>query len=362
MNIQKSTQNYERWLSEHLKLDLDHLEKKHRFMASDAFIFLRATYYRWAQIYPEICPDLQDAPRLLSVADLHIENFGTWRDEEGRLIWGINDFDEAYPLPYSNDLVRLATSANLAIHANHLRIKLHEACTTILAGYTEGMAKEGKAFVLEEEHKPLRLLALSRLRDPVHFWQKIDTQVSPAKAVPGLVKRMLKQSLPEAAVIDRIVKRQAGQGSLGRQRFVALAHLAGARIAREAKALAPSACLYAAGEDSPTKILYAKILKRAVRCPDPFVHIESDWVLRRLAPDCSRIDLSTLPEGRDEAMLLFCMGREIANVHHGTPDKRKDVLKDLYSRHHMWLERAVDRMSEQVDKDHRTWRKFLKEA
>ena len=31
----------------------------------------------------------------LSVGDLHVENFGTWRDSEGRLIWGINDFDEA---------------------------------------------------------------------------------------------------------------------------------------------------------------------------------------------------------------------------------------------------------------------------
>lgn len=331
-------------------------------MASDPFIFLRATYYRWAQIYPEICPELQNTPKLLSVADLHIENFGTWRDEEGRLIWGINDFDEAYPLPYANDLVRLATSANLAIQANHLRIKLPEACATILAGYTEGMAKEGKAFVLEEENKPLRLLALSRLRDPFHFWQKLDTQVSPARLVPGSVKKILTQSLPESAVIDRIVKRQAGQGSLGRQRFVALAHLAGARIAREAKALAPSACLYADGDDRSTKIFYAKILKRAIRCPDPFVHIEATWVLRRLAPDCSRIDLSTLPEGRDENMLLFCMGWEIANIHTGTLEKRKDVLKDLRSRHHMWLERAVGKMSEQVDKDHRTWRKFLKES
>jgi uncharacterized protein (DUF2252 family) len=25
-----------------------------------------------------------------------VENFGAWRDVEGRLIWGINDFDEAW--------------------------------------------------------------------------------------------------------------------------------------------------------------------------------------------------------------------------------------------------------------------------
>ncbi len=49
------------------------------------------------------------------MGDLHIENFGTWRDLEGRLIWGINDVDEAYPVRYPNDLVRLAASAFLAM-------------------------------------------------------------------------------------------------------------------------------------------------------------------------------------------------------------------------------------------------------
>ena len=29
-----------------------------------------------------------DAPQVLSVGDLHLENFGTWRDADGRLVWG----------------------------------------------------------------------------------------------------------------------------------------------------------------------------------------------------------------------------------------------------------------------------------
>ena len=48
--------------------------------------------------------------KLKGVGDLHVENFGTWRDVEGRLVWGVNDFDEAYALPYTNDLVRLVAS------------------------------------------------------------------------------------------------------------------------------------------------------------------------------------------------------------------------------------------------------------
>ncbi len=42
------------------------------------------------------------APQIVAVGDLHVGSFGTWRDGEGRLCWGVDDFDEAYPLPYTN--------------------------------------------------------------------------------------------------------------------------------------------------------------------------------------------------------------------------------------------------------------------
>ncbi len=89
-------------------------------MKADVFMFFRATYYRWAQIWPQVCPELANAPRVLAVGDLHVENFGTWRDLEGRLIWGVNDFDEAWPMAFTIDLVRLAVSAHLAAEAGRL--------------------------------------------------------------------------------------------------------------------------------------------------------------------------------------------------------------------------------------------------
>ena len=54
-----------------------------------------------AKEFPEKCPELTSATKVLSVGDLHFENFGTWRDKEGRLAWGINDFDEAFELSYT---------------------------------------------------------------------------------------------------------------------------------------------------------------------------------------------------------------------------------------------------------------------
>jgi len=110
--IKQSTAAYEHWLKTQLGGELvdDGLKLKHDRMAEEPFPFLRATYWRWAETILDICPDLADAPVVLAVGDIHLENFGTWRDVEGRLVWGVNDFDEAAEMPYALDLVRLATS------------------------------------------------------------------------------------------------------------------------------------------------------------------------------------------------------------------------------------------------------------
>src|SRR5207248_2056112 len=147
---------------------------KHQAMAQSKFSFFRATFYRWAQLWPECCPDLAKAPRVLAIGDLHVENFGTWRDAEGRLIWGVNDFDEAAQLPYAIDLVRLAVSATLAIEAGHLSIRGNDACTAILDGYTQSLIEGGRPYVLEEDHAWLRELATGELRDPVRFWNRME--------------------------------------------------------------------------------------------------------------------------------------------------------------------------------------------
>jgi len=121
-------------------------------MKAAVFPFLRATFYRWAQIWPKVCPDLAQAPHVLAVGDLHVENFGTWRDVEGRLIWGVNDFDETHPMAYANDLVRLAASAHLAAEAGHLPLKHKDICDSVLEGYREGLRLGGMPFVLGENN------------------------------------------------------------------------------------------------------------------------------------------------------------------------------------------------------------------
>src|SRR5882762_624994 len=131
MNIFKATADFEHWLAGQLPIIRQDLALKHQHMAEAAFPFFRATFYRWLQLWPELCADLAKAPAVLGVGDLHIENFGTWRDEEGRLIWGVNDLDEAWPAPYTLDLVRLTTSVYVAIEEEHLNLTKRVAAEAI---------------------------------------------------------------------------------------------------------------------------------------------------------------------------------------------------------------------------------------
>ena len=355
MNIIKATKRYEDWLGARLRLIPEDLKRKHAAMAADRFSFLRATFYRWMQLWPEACAECAGAPRLLAVGDLHVENFGTWRDVEGRLVWGINDFDETYELPYTGDLVRLAASAHLAIAEEHLSIGPKDACDAILDGYEKSVTAGGAPFVLEEHHPWLRSMVTGALRDPQQFWPKLEGFAEVSDVPAGACKAM-ERMLPAGDLNYRVVHRIAGLGSLGRERFVAIGECFGAKIAREAKALAPSACAWARRVKCRV-IHYQEVLDRAVRSPDPFVRMKEPWLVRRLAPDCSRVELASMPKVRDEIRLLHSMGFETANVHLGTRKAARLILRDLHKRRPGWLHRAAANMVKATTKDWETWRR-----
>ncbi len=371
IGIVAATARYEAWLAERIPLVKPDLELKHHAMSAGIFPFLRATFYRWAARWRTLVADVAAAPTVLAVGDLHVENFGTWRDAEGRLVWGVNDFDEAWPLPYTNDLVRLATSALVAREYHDLKIDGKEAVGAILDGYREALEQGGQAFVLAEHHTALREMALYRLHDPETFWHKLESLPTVKSPIPPAVLASLRRALPERGLKARIVHRVAGLGSLGRQRFVALAAWRGGRVAREAKALAPSACTLAVSANggrgrmvrralwvlsgTAGKIHYDAILRRGVRCPDPCVRVDGAWLVRRLAPDCSRVKLNELPRKRDEARLLSAMGCETANVHLGTPGSRA-IRADLKRRDKHWLYDSARRLADAIDDDWHDWR------
>jgi hypothetical protein len=361
MDILKATERFEDWLRRRIPVIEADLAYKHTQMQADPFMFFRATYYRWAQLWPKLCPKLARAHPVLAVGDLHIENFGTWRDAEGRLAWGVNDFDEAHPMAFTNDLVRVAVSALLSLRADpKMKADPADVFEQLLAGYQECVAAGGEPLVLMERHGELRRMATQELRQPAEFWKRMEAKLSkPGAVLPEGLRRAFRKLLPAGVEASyHLLKMPKGLGSLGRRRFLALATWEGGLIAREAKDVVPSAALWAAKERAGNGNPWLeRTVEAAVRCADPFYTVKGRWLLRRLAPDCSRIDLDELKHHENFASLLHSMGWETANIHLGTPKARKDLRNALQRLPGKWLEEASQTMLEKSLDDWRTFKK-----
>jgi uncharacterized protein (DUF2252 family) len=222
---------------------------------------------------------------VLAVGDLHVGSFGTWRDEEGRLCWGVDDFDESWPLPYTNDLVRLAASAKIVADVEQLSINVKDACDAILDGYVKSLRSGGEPFVLAEREQYMEKLGIRAFKPPDGFWEKLAHLPVARGGIPEDARQALRKTLPNADLDCKIVRRKAGVGSLGQQRFVALARWEGGWIARELKALLPSACLWLEGRRGRFQSYYHEAINSAVRSHDPFQTIGGRWLTRRLSPE-----------------------------------------------------------------------------
>ena len=358
MNIVTATSRYEKWLGSIMPLIAEDLATKHEIMRDDAFGFFRATFYRWGQAWQRLPRRIAQAPAVLGIGDAHVENFGTWRDREGRLVWGVNDFDESTRLPYTNDVVRVAVSGLLARQQGLIRVSAADMLAATMRGYTEGLRSGGAPFVIEENNTWLRDLALSGARAPVGYWRKLMKSDPWDGPVPKRARRLL-SDVPRDAKLMRIIHRISGAGSLGRPRLAALYEWGGGYLAREVKARAPSAWTFATDAAHATKIVaLSPIWKHAVRCPDPYLEATRRWVTRRLSPDCSRIELADLPKKRHEIALFLAMGWEIANVHLGsTTEAIVSKHQSRLPRH--WLREACETILSAVDTDHREWKRQM---
>ena len=97
---------------------------KFRKMAASAFAFYRGTaclFYHDLDAEKRGGPYLDErTSRVWIHGDLHAENFGTYMDANGRLIFNVNDFDEAYVGPFTWDLKRFSASIALIGYAKAL--------------------------------------------------------------------------------------------------------------------------------------------------------------------------------------------------------------------------------------------------
>ncbi|MBZ4321207.1 DUF2252 domain-containing protein [Streptomyces huiliensis] len=154
---------------------------KFRKMAASAFAFYRGTaclFYHDLAHERDAGPYLdQQTSRVWIHGDLHAENFGTYMDAGGRLVFNVNDFDEAYVGPFLWDLKRFAASVALLGHAKALSdATITELVRIYAAAYRERVhalatgAKEDEIppFTLDTAQGPL-LDALREARARTRF-------------------------------------------------------------------------------------------------------------------------------------------------------------------------------------------------
>jgi hypothetical protein len=350
--IQQSARAYEQWLKAQLGGDLvtRDLDSKHAKMRETAFVFFRATYWRWAETILDICPQLADAPSVLAVGDIHLENYGTWRDAEGRLAWGVNDFDEAAEMPYALDLVRLAASALLA--GLWQASAAEAACGTIVQGYAQGL-RAPQPVSLDRDYAWLLKLVDVDAHQRAKFWKKIAD--APTKAAPERYREVLAKAMPTSGLTIRTARRSAGAGSLGRPRWIGVAEWRGSPVVREAKALAMSAWARVHAPKA-TKIRGGEIANGRFHSLDPWYAIEKGLVVRRLSPNNRKIEAEGGAAQLFSGDMLQLMGFELANLHLGTGDHGSAIVRDLKRRKRDWLAQAAKSAAHACTQDFNAWR------
>jgi uncharacterized protein (DUF2252 family) len=357
MNIVESTEAYEAWLRKELRGDVveKDLDEKHVKMAASPFQFLRATYWRWAETVEAFCPQFDDLPKVLAVGDIHLENYGVWRDADGRLVWGVNDFDEAAEMAYILDPIRLAASAVLA--RARAALSTPAICAAVTAGYAEGLSKPAP-YVLDRDHPELRRRFTVSEQERAEFWAKIEKRRAKAKGKQQQPKSryraVLRKAMPEPVAELEFWRRSAGAGSLGRPRWDAYAEWRGGPVLREAKALVTSAWSRARGDDN-APIRASEIAGGRYRAPDPWYLIPGDIVVRRLSANSRKL---TVKKSRSQLLtpvMLRAMAHDLASVHAATGDAT--TLKADFAKQRRRFRAAVDTAVALVAADQRDWAK-----
>ena len=290
--------------------------------------------------------------------DLHVENFGSWRD--------ISIFSFGASTICEHEIVirfllqrfegiRLTVSVRLAIESGELAESPKLASRVNSGRLPRPAWMRAKPLVLVDKSTPLRLMARHRLDAPEIFWNKLLSHPPVKKPVPTGVIRAIRELLPDEDIPLKFLHRVAGLGSLGKLRFTAVGTWLGGQIAREAGNATPSACLWAQGCKPGGAIHDISKSFEAPFAVDRWYKVRGAWLIRRLSPDCFKIPLSSLPKKLDQTHLLYATGWETANIHLGTASAAQ-IKKHLKQMPKHWLHQAAKTMRDETVKDWKEWR------
>lgn len=220
------------------------VERKYEKMAKDPFVFFRGTAHLFWEDWPSAAQGLDDAPLAWSCGDLHLENFGSYRGDNRLAYFDLNDFDEGALAPATRDAARFLTSMHLAARSLQLD---EEAVADLAIHYLDAYAAalvDGKARWVE------RSTARGMVRDLLQRVKRRSRRELLAErttleggrrrlriipdhtfAISRREQREVAACIdvfaeasgePEFYVVEDVVGRIAGTGSLGVPRYVVL--------------------------------------------------------------------------------------------------------------------------------------------
>ncbi len=218
---------------------------KYAFIRQDVFRFYRGTCHLFYEALAKKI-NWKDDTRCWITGDLHLENFGTYKGDNGVVYFDMNDFDEALLAPATWELCRLLTSIHLAVHV----LSLGEDMAAYLCGvcmdtYINAL-KNGKPVTIEKEtatgllkyfletvkQRREKDFILSRMQRRKKQWKLvIDNKKTIAlttgekEKIAGALNHWMDTHLEKGKfrVLDA-AHRIAGTGSVGIQRYVLLVH------------------------------------------------------------------------------------------------------------------------------------------
>lgn len=322
--------------------DPERLQTKYRVMRASPFGFLRGTCHLFYDQLPRHGV-IKSAPMAWSSGDLHLENFGSFKGDNGLVYFDINDFDEAALAPATFDLVRMLTSVRIAADDSSINASDAEhLCSAFVDSYAAALGA-GKSYWIERETARGMVRSLLnglRVRGRPQFLHsrtllkgnKRVLRVDGAKALPAtqaqrtsvasFVAEFAKtQSNPDFFSIIDVARRVAGTGSLGVDRYTILIKGKGSpdgNYLLDLKQALPSALACRVTVDQPQWRTEADrivtVQRRMQAVSMAFLHsvrfAEKPFVLRALQPSEDRVTLRVARQSRaDLENLVQTMGR-----------------------------------------------------
>lgn len=223
--------------------EAERLALKYAKMKENPFVFLRGACHLFYDALPDT-PALSEAPLAWCCGDLHFENFGSYKADNGLVYFDINDYDEAALAPCTWDIVRLLTSIRCGAGAlNATDAEALAVSRDCLAAYRDALLRGKPLWVERDTAGGLvrELLDTLRERSRVDFLDRRTTRsagrrrlkVDGGKALPAddaqrrqVVEFMdgfaAGQPTPAFFKVLDVARRIAGTGSLGVVRYVVL--------------------------------------------------------------------------------------------------------------------------------------------